>query len=561
MDFRRISLMAALAVVTYLLILNWSNDYATTPASTSSASAPASAVVSDNGVATTFNDDIPSGNTITANGEPQPTAVSSSSSANTSRVSVTTDVINAEIDLIGGDVVFAALPKFPVSIDLPDQPLAILENVNRTYLAQSGLVGQSGIDTGERAQYSAQTNSYTLQPGQDTLEVVLSHTSDTGIVVDKIYTFTAGSYLIDIRYDITNTSSESAALNLFAQIRRDGSEDPSSGGGIGMRSFLGATFSTQAEPYQKVSFSDMGKKAFAEVSNGGWVAFMQHYFITAFIPSQTDLNSFYAQQGRNGQYYAGYQAPMMTVAPGESVSTGTQLYVGPKDQDALYEIAPNLEKTVDYGWLWWIATPLFKLMQLIHSVVGNWGWSIVILTIIVKMALYPLTAKSYRSMAKMKKFAPKIQELREQFGDDRQRMSQEMMKLYQKEKLNPLGGCLPILVQMPIFIALYWVLMESVELRQAPFMFWIYDLSIKDPFFVLPLLMGASMFLQMQMQQQPTMDPMQAKIMKFMPVMFTFMFLWFPAGLTLYWFVNNVITIIQQFVVNKSVEKAEAKSA
>jgi YidC/Oxa1 family membrane protein insertase len=249
------------------------------------------------------------------------------------------------------------------------------------------------------------------------------------------------------------------------------------------------------------------------------------------------------------------------VGPGESISAGAQLYVGPKDQDALAEIAANLEKTVDYGWLWWVAEPIFWLLQLIQSVVGNWGWSIVFLTLLIKTVLFPLTASSYKSMAKMRKFAPKIQELRDQFGDDRQKMSQEMMKLYQKEKLNPLGGCLPMLLQMPIFIALYWVLMESVELRQSPFMFWIVDLSIKDPYFVLPLLMGASMFFQMRMQQQPTMDPMQAKIMQFMPVMFTFMFLWFPAGLTLYWFVNNVTTITQQYLVNRSIDRADAKTA
>ncbi|MEJ2063170.1 MAG: membrane protein insertase YidC [Reinekea sp.] len=305
----------------------------------------------------------------------------------------------------------------------------------------------------------------------------------------------------------------------------------------------------------------MDKSKFSKTSVGGWVAFLQHYFLSAWIPAANDTNDFYGQKGSTGDYYIGFQSPQIVVNPQETATVGAQLYVGPKNQDVLADIAKNLEKTVDYGWLWWIANWIFLLMEVIHKLVGNWGWSIVLMTLTLKMALMPLTASSYRSMAKMRKFTPRIQELREQYGDDRQRMSQEMMKLYQKEKLNPLGGCLPMLLQMPIFIALYWVLKESVELRQSPFMFWIVDLSIKDPYFVLPLLMGASMFIQMQMQQQPAMDPMQAKMMKFMPLMFTFMFLWFPAGLTLYWFVNNVTTIVQQYLVNKSIERADTKAA
>ncbi|MEJ2074772.1 MAG: membrane protein insertase YidC [Reinekea sp.] len=364
-----------------------------------------------------------------------------------------------------------------------------------------------------------------------------------------------------MRFEINNQGSKPIQTNLFGQLRRDQSIDPSSQNGFGMRSFLGATFSTDSSTYEKITFKDLDKSKFSKTSVGGWVAFLQHYFLSAWIPAANDTNDFYGQKGSTGDYYIGFQSPQIVVNPQETATVGAQLYVGPKNQDVLADIAKNLEKTVDYGWLWWIANWIFLLMEVIHKLVGNWGWSIVLMTLTLKMALMPLTASSYRSMAKMRKFTPRIQELREQYGDDRQRMSQEMMKLYQKEKLNPLGGCLPMLLQMPIFIALYWVLKESVELRQSPFMFWIVDLSIKDPYFVLPLLMGASMFIQMQMQQQPAMDPMQAKMMKFMPLMFTFMFLWFPAGLTLYWFVNNVTTIVQQYLVNKSIERADTKAA
>jgi YidC/Oxa1 family membrane protein insertase len=555
MDVRRISIMAALAVVSYLMILQWSKDYS--GVEPSATDIPQAVIVGDTSVSALVSDDIatdiPQGNTVSSD-----TPAVTSAGTVTDLVTIRSDELVIQVDLNGGDVVYTGLPKYPANINTPNVPFAILENVNRTYIAQSGLVGEDGIDTKSRAKYTAEKAEYSLMG--DTLDVVLTHVTDAGLVVKKIYRVTKGSYLMDIRYEVENKTTATVRLNLFAQLRRDNSGDPSSTGGIGMRSYLGTTFSTTNEAYNKVKFKDLEKDRFTETSTGGWVAILQHYFLSAFVPAANDVNNYYAQQGKNGQYYAGYQAPTLVLGPGEQGSSATQLYVGPKDQDSLELIAPNLEKTVDYGWLWWIAQPIFKLLQFIHGLVGNWGWAIVLMTLSIKMVLYPLTASSYRSMAKMKKFAPKIQEMRDMYGDDRQKMSQEMMKLYQKEKLNPLGGCLPMVVQMPVFIALYWVLMESVELRQSPFIFWIVDMSVKDPYFVLPLLMGASMFFQMQMQQQPTMDPMQAKIMKMMPIMFTFMFLWFPAGLTLYWFVNNLSTIGQQYYVNRSVAKADAKA-
>ncbi|MDX1473775.1 MAG: membrane protein insertase YidC [Reinekea sp.] len=550
MDVRRISLIAALAIVSYLMILQWSKDY-----STSGPEATAASVIAGEITAADASE-IPVVNAAESSDVPATAAPT----AATDKVQVMTDTLDVVIDLRGGDIIYASLPQYPLSITTPDIPFKILENDKLTYLAQSGLVGENGIDTQGRAQYTVEQSKYQMNDGQP-LEVVLTHMADNGLLVKKVFTFSPDSYLIDVRFDLQNQGTDTLRTNVFAQLRRDNSADPSSTGGVGMRSYLGATFSTTDSSYEKVKFKDLDDDKFSKTSVGGWVAILQHYFLSAWVPASNDTNKFYGQKGSNGDYYAGFTAPTLVVGPGESISAGAQLYVGPKDQDALAEIAANLEKTVDYGWLWWVAEPIFWLLQLIQSVVGNWGWSIVFLTLLIKTVLFPLTASSYKSMAKMRKFAPKIQELRDQFGDDRQKMSQEMMKLYQKEKLNPLGGCLPMLLQMPIFIALYWVLMESVELRQSPFMFWIVDLSIKDPYFVLPLLMGASMFFQMRMQQQPTMDPMQAKIMQFMPVMFTFMFLWFPAGLTLYWFVNNVTTITQQYLVNRSIDRADAKTA
>ncbi|MFT4674648.1 MAG: YidC/Oxa1 family membrane protein insertase [Reinekea sp.] len=548
MDVRRITLIAGLAIVSYLMIFTWSNDYSNTKPVAQETSAATSAVTPSLG-----GSDVPAGNVDTETGS----GVSNQPVSSGNQVKVFTDTLNVIIDLNGGDVISAALPQYPASLETLDSPFKILESGDRTYNAQSGLVGADGVDTTTRARYTAVQNRFDLNGGQ--LEVRLSHVADSGLSVDKVYTFTQGSYLIGLRFELTNNSSRTLTTNMFAQLRRDKSDDPSSMGGIGMNSYLGTTFSTVESAYEKVSFKDLEKEKYANTSTGGWVAIIQHYFLTAWVPGANDTNSFYGEQGGNGLYYAGFKAPTLVIAPGETAQATAGLYVGPKDQDALIAVAKNLEKTVDYGWLWWIAQPIFKLMQFIQGLVGNWGWSIVLMTLLLKLMLYPLTSASYRSMAKMRKFTPKIQELRELYGDDRARMSQETMKLYQKEKLNPLGGCLPMLVQMPVFIALYWVLMESVELRQSPFMFWIVDLSIKDPFFVLPLLMGGSMFVQMQMQQQPSMDPMQAKIMKFMPVMFTFMFLWFPAGLTLYWFINNLSTITQQHMVNKSVARADAK--
>lgn len=354
---------------------------------------------------------------------------------------------------------------------------------------------------------------------------------------------------------------------MFAQLKRDASSDPSSSTATGTATYLGAALWTSSEPYKKVSMKDMDKvnedKTKAPITEnvqGGWVAWLQHYFVTAWIPPKGENNQVLARKDSKGNYIIGYTGPSMTVAPGAKAETSAILYAGPKSQAVLKELSPGLELTVDYGFLWFIAQPIFWLLQHIHSLVGNWGWSIIFLTMLIKGIFFPLSAASYKSMARMRAVAPKLAALKEKFGDDRQKMSQAMMELYKKEKINPLGGCLPILVQMPVFLSLYWVLLESVEMRQAPFMLWITDLSIKDPFFILPIIMGATMFIQQQLNPTPP-DPMQAKVMKMMPIIFTFFFLWFPAGLVLYWVVNNCLSIAQQWYITRKIEAATKKAA
>ena len=321
-----------------------------------------------------------------------------------------------------------------------------------------------------------------------------------------------------------------------------------------MQAYLGAALTTSEERYQKVSFDDLEEGKFKSVEEGGWAAILQHYFVSAWIPAQDQQHTYNGRYVK-GNYIFGFYDNSVSVAPGETATMGAQLYTGPKIQERLEEIAPNLNLVIDYGILWWVAQPLFWLLDNIHDFVGNWGVAIILLTVLIKLVFFKLSAMSYRSMANMRKVAPKMAEIKERYGDNREKLGQEMMKLYKTEKINPLSGCLPILVQMPVFIALYWVLMESVELRQAPFFLWIEDLSIKDPLFILPLLMGASMFIQFKLNPTPP-DPMQARVMQLMPVIFTVFFLWFPAGLVLYWVVNNVLSIAQQYVITKQIEKS-----
>ena len=562
MNMQRNILIAALLVITYLMVLQWNADYGQTelppavvtsnPVTSDSSDMP---TFSDNGSETQNNDDVPSftepdGNDVEATTNTQ-------ESGNSSFISIETDTQILKIDPRGGDIVNLSLPAYPVRIDRPDLPFTLLSNEGMTYVARSGLIGPDGPHsrTSGRPTYSSEQQHYEMGDKQQL--VVDLQFSENDINYIKRFTFTRDQYLIGVEYLIENQSSEMWRGAIFGDIKRDNSADPSSSTATGMATYLGGAYWSADDSYTKVTLSDMDKARLNESVQGGWAAWIQHYFVSAWIPSAESTNKFVSRKANNGDYIIGFTSPATELAPGEQTRISAGFYAGPKIQDSLEAISPGLELTVDYGFIWFIAQPLFWILSFIHGFVGNWGWSIILLTLLIKLVFFPLSATSYRSMANMRRVAPKLQALREQYGDDRQKMSQGMMELYKKEKINPLGGCLPILVQMPVFIALYWTLMESVELRQAEWLGWITDLSIKDPFFILPILMGATMFIQQQLNPTPP-DPMQAKVLKMLPIIFTFFFLWFPSGLVLYWVVNNVLSIAQQWYITRQIEKGAA---
>lgn len=468
-------------------------------------------------------------------------------------ITVSTDNLVLKIDTQGGDIVYAALPKHLATLGNP-QPFVLLNQTeSHAYIAQSGLVGANGTDgKGQRPVFKTDKTHYQLATGAKTLTVDLVY-QQQDVTLTKRFTFTRDSYLVDLSYLVDNRSDQTWRANFYAQIKRDSQPVPTDVG-FGMNPYLGAAITTLDEKYKKVDFEDMDEASVKDSVQGGWVAMVQHYFISAWIANPEHQNSYSLRRSKNADlYFMGFTAPAVEVAQNSQGTLGASFYVGPKDVYTLEEISPYLDLTVDYGWLWWIAKPLFQFLTFIYGFIGNWGWSIIVLTIVIKAIFFPLSAASYRSMAKMRKLGPMMQELKERYGDDRQKMSGELMKLYKKEKVNPMGGCLPILVQMPVFIALYWVLMESVELRHTPFLGWIEDLSVRDPLFILPILMGATMFVQFKLNPTPP-DPTQAKVMQMMPIFMTFMFMWFPAGLVLYWVANNTISIIQQYVITRQIE-------
>lgn len=551
MDIQRVILIAALALMSYMLMLQWNQDYNTPVAEPTVATSSVSAYEPAAG-------DLPTATSNASADVPATASVAPVAKAiDASLISVKTDTLELLIDPRGGDVIEAKLPQH-LAVLSESEPLTLLEqNATRTYVAQSGLVGKNGPDANPdgRPLYNADARSFELGDA-DQLSVDLN-LNENGVAITKRFTFTRGSNAIKVEYLINNQSAESFETVLFGQLKRDRSADPSQQTDMGMQSYLGAVFSTTENSYQKVDFDDMDDKRFSATSADGWVAMSQHYFLSAWVPEPGQTYT-YQTRVLNGLYIAGYLAPAVNVAPGQQATLSATLYAGPKDTDQLEQVATDLDLTIDYGILWFIASPLYMLLKWIYSIVGNWGLAIIGVTLVVKLALFHLNAKAFKSMAKMRKFGPEMARLKELYGDDRQKMSQEMMKLYSKEKINPLGGCLPIVAQMPIFIALYWVLLESVELRHAPFYGYIQDLSQMDPYFILPLLMGASMFVQQLLNPTPP-DPMQAKIMKMLPIIFTFFFLWFPAGLVLYWVVNNVLSIAQQYIINKQIEAGDSK--
>ncbi len=425
-----------------------------------------------------------------------------------------------------------------------------------TYVAQTGLIGE-GLPN-HKTEFAPEPGMRELKPGSSTLELRLTAPEANGLKVTKIYTFHRGSYQMDVGYEIVNRRQAPFAAHAYYQLTRDGRVPEASMTNIA--TFTGPAVYTDAGKFQKVDFTDIdkGKAKYVQTAKDGWLAMVQHYFVAGWTPQGQDEREFFMRKVADNLFSAGIILPVAAIPPGQTARIGVPLYAGPQEQAKLEKIAPGFDLVVDYGWLTVIAAPIYWLLELIHRFVGNWGWAIIFLTILIKGAFYPLSAASYKSMAKMKLVTPKMMKIKEQFSADRNRMNQEMMELYRKEKINPLGGCLPILVQIPVFIALYWVLLGSVEMRNAPWILWIHDLSVKDPYFVLPIIMGATMLIQMKLNPTPP-DPIQAKVMMAMPIVFTFMFLWFPSGLVLYWTVNNVLSVAQQWQITRMIEGGRKK--
>lgn len=466
-------------------------------------------------------------------------------------IRVKTDVLDLQISLTGGTILQADLLTYPVSLDEPDNPVRVLD-IAKSYAAQSGLVATDSDPEkapNHYAAFSAEKSEYELGDNE-TLVVPLTWTAPNGLNVVKTFTFKAGQFLVDVNQTINNQSGETWAGSEYHQLTHGVNE--SGGMGLTSVSYVGGAY--YHDKYVKVDFGDIQDTNLEQPIKGGWAAMLEHYFISAWIPGPDATNNYYTKFIPNSSnHILGVSSPLLTVPDGKAGVFKSQFYVGPKTQAKLEAMSPGLDLTVDYGIFSFVSKPIFWMMNKIHNVVGNWGWTIILMTMLIKLIFFYPSAISYRSMAKMKKLGPKIKEISEKHKADPQAKQKATMEFYRKEKINPLGGCLPILIQMPVFMGLYWVLLESVELRQAPWIMWFKDLSVMDPFFILPLLMGASMYIQQRLNPPQMTDPMQQKIFQFLPVVFTVMFLFFPAGLVLYWVVNNVLSIAQQYVITKKI--------
>ena len=538
----RLFLLLALAAVGMFLYSAWQQEHtlAKQHATTSAQAAPAT-------------HDLPSlagapSSEASATSQTEPVATHTINPADV--VTITTDVMRLQLSRVGGDIIYLELLQYPLSQQEPDQGFVMLsKDPSRNYIVQSGMLSQDGPDSPKRgrAAYTSAQPEYTLQGDQ--LIVDLEHKSGKNINTTKRFIFNRGSYSVGVEYLVRNGAGSSYSGVFYGRLRRS---EPESSGTTGMatKTYTGAAITTPEQKYVKVSFADMSKKGLKKNVSKGWAAMTEHYFTSAWIPGGDAAYQYHSETFADNTFSIGFVGQPLVVAPGEQGRAAATLYMGPGITKDLQALAPGLELTVDYGVLWWICQPIFQLMTWLHSLVSNWGAAIILVTVLIKLAFYKLSAASYRSMGNMRKLQPKMEELKARCGDDRQKYGQAVMELYKKEKINPLGGCLPILVQIPVFIALYYVLLESVELRQAPFMLWIHDLSAKDPFYVLPLIMGVSMFFQQRMNPAPP-DPVQAKVMMAMPVVFTALFLQFPSGLVLYWVVNNVLSIAQQWMITR----------
>ena len=557
-EIQRVVLLIGMAATAYLLILAWNEDMEAAKVPTVYSDAPL--MVQEEPVAAlnaVEADEFASENSDIPPATPSDSFVVSEPEDLSSRlVKVETPALLVWIDLKGGDIVRVQLPTYPVTLEEPDTPFLLMDqSATRTYIAQSALIGADGIDrSGERPLYSAPSTNLVLNDGG---ELTLQTTVD-GVKVTKTFVFEADSHLIDVRYDVTNLDQQPKTMRMLSQIKRD-RLPPSTDETVPLAPspYLGGALTTAENNYEKIDFDDIDEGSYQATTTGGWMAFLQHYFLTAWVAPENQTTSYHARKTSEGYYLFGFTGQNQTISSGQKGTWTARFYAGPKDQVKLEEIAPHLNLTVDYGFLWWIAIPLFKALTFFHDIVGNWGLAIILLTLLVKALLAGFSAKGYRSMANMRRVAPAMKRLQERYANDREKLSKEMMALYQKEGAIPLGSCLPMLLPMPVFLALYWVLLESVELRQAPFIFWIDDLAAMDPYFILPLLMGASTYLMQALNPQVG-DPMQVRMMKLMPILFTVLFLFFPAGLVLYWLINNLLSLAQQTYVYRKVEQEQA---
>ncbi|WP_018972160.1 membrane protein insertase YidC [Rudaea cellulosilytica] len=562
MSSTRSFLLLALLAISYMLYSAWEQDYGLKPAAPTPAAATGSSATPATAAA---GNDVPAAATP-ANAVSTPSAADAGKEPAVQTISVATDVLHVEISTLGGSVVRADLLAYPIDPKDKTKPVRLLDDGNAHYfVAQTGLVSSSGAAPSHKTPFNAEKTNYDLAAGTDKIEVPLTWTDASGISVRKVFVFTRGSYLIETREEVANTGTAAWTGNEYRQLQR--TAPPAQSGGLfsvynsEAYAFVGAAWYAQGK-FNKLAFAKFSESPLnnTEVS-GGWVALLQHYFFAAFIPTTGEADQ-YSTSVLQDHYLIRALSPALTVAPNATGTFATRLYVGPKLQSELANVAPGLELTADYGILTFIAQPMHWVLVQLHKLTGNWGVAIILLVLLLKLALYKPSEAQYRSMAKMKQFQPRLEALKERYGDDKQKLNAATMELYKKEKINPLGGCLPILIQMPIFFALLWVLQESVELRQAPFFGWIQNLSAPDPLFILPILNGVAMLAtQWLSPASPGMDPMQQRMMKFMPLIFAVMFAFAPAGLTLYWTVNGWLSLLQQWIITKRVGAATTAPA
>ncbi len=556
-------LIMGLLFLGYMMWIEWQKDYGPAPvppASTESTAQPIPDVPDFTQDTASAAEDLPTAPQEAA--APAETTAADTAVPQRERIRVTTDVLDVEIDPVGGTIVSAVLLDYPVDQKQPDINVGLLRPAgDRLFIAQSGLLSRQDAPN-HTSQYRAESTQYRVSPGEEPLVVPLHWTSADGVDVTKTFTFEPGSYQVGVEHRVANKGASAWTGSRYEQLQQSVPGDDDNGGftNPGSYSFYGIGFYNPEDKFEKIDFDDVADDPYKKTSRNGWLAMIQHYFFSAWIPGAEEEMT-YSTQAIEGKGWPRYIArgvsAAQTVQPGEEVSFDSSLYVGPKLQDDLPDIADGLEYVVNYGIFTVFSKPLYWLLAKIHGVVGNWGWAIVILTILIKAAFFKLTEAQYRSTARMRKLQPRIEQLKERYGDDRQRMSQAMMEMYKKEKVNPLGGCLPILVQIPIFIALYWVLLESVELRQAPFILWIDNLSVRDPYFILPLLNAVFMFATQKLTPMVGMDPLQQKMMQAMPIVFSIMFAFFPAGLVLYWATNAGLSLAQQYYITRKIAASD----